>query len=90
LFRNMTRPLFASGMMAIAIFVIKQPLAIIIRITNGTTIINGIATLLIISVGGFVYVYFIILIGGIKKNDINSISPRIFNLLPRFLRVKLK
>lgn len=90
LFRNMTRPILASGIMAIAIFVIKQPIAIIIQITNGTTIVNSIATLLVIAVGGFVYLYFIILLGGIKKNDINSVSPRIFNLLPRFLRVKLK
>lgn len=90
LFRNSIKPLIASGLMALVIYIIKQPIAAIIQITNGNTMLKGITTLLIIAVAGFVYLYLIILLGGIKKSDIDSISPRIFNLLPRFLRVKLK
>ena len=46
--------------------------------------------MLMILVGGFVYLYSIILFKGIRKKDIDSISPRIFSMLPRFLRVKIK
>ena len=90
LFRNSIKPLIASGVMAGVIYIMKQPTAVIMQITNGTAMLRGITTLLIIAVAGFVYLYLIILLGGIKKSDIDSISPRIFNLLPRFLRVKLK
>gem|GEM_PF-4040607 len=86
----MTRPLIASGLMGVVIYVMKMPIGIIIEITNGGIVLRGITTMLIIAVGGFVYLYSIILFQGIKKNDIDSISPRIFRMLPRFLRVKLK
>ena len=90
LFRNLTKPLIASGLMALAIYGMKQPIGIIIQITNGGIVLRGITTLFIIGIGSFVYLYSIILFGGIKKGDIDSISPRIFRMLPRFLRIKLK
>lgn len=90
LFRNLTKPLVASGLMGIIIYGIKIPIGIIIQITNGGSVLRGITTMLIIAVGGFVYLYSIILFKGIKKNDIDSISPKIFRMLPRFLRVKIK
>jgi stage V sporulation protein B len=90
LFRNLTRPLIASGLMAAVIYGMKIPIGIIIQVTNGGIVLRGVTTLLIITVGGFVYLYSIILFGGIKKSDIDSISPRIFPMFPRFLRVKLK
>jgi len=91
MFRNVIKPLIASAAMAGIILLLKTPASIIIRLANGgSSMLNGIITLFIIAVGGFVYLYLMMLLGGINKSDINSISPRLFNLLPRFLRVKLK
>lgn len=89
-FRNLTKPLIASGLMGVVIYGMKMPIGIIIQIINGGTILRGITTMIMISVGSFVYVYSIILFKGIKKNDLDSISPRIFIMLPKFLRVKIK
>ena len=88
--RNIIKPLIASIIMAGSIFVLKQLVSDLITITSGGIILKGITTLLIIVIGGFVYLYLMLVLGGIKKSDINSISPRIFNLLPRFIRIKLK
>ncbi|AWK52638.1 polysaccharide biosynthesis protein [Clostridium beijerinckii] len=90
MFRNIIKPLTASIVMAGVIFTIKSPALMLITITKAGIMLKGITTLLIIAIGGFVYLYIMLLLGGIKKSDIDSISPRIFNLLPRFIRVKLK
>ena len=90
LFRNIIKPLIASVIMAGVIFIIKSPVSSLIMITKGGTMLRGITTLLIIAIAGFVYLYLMILLGGIRKSDIDSISPKIFNVLPRFLRMKLK
>ena len=40
--------------------------------------------------GGFVYLYMMIVMGGIRKNDLEAISPKIIRILPRFIRKKLR
>ena len=90
MFRNIIKPLIASIIMAGTIFMLKELVLDLITITNGGIILKEITTLLIIVIGGFVYLYLMLLLGGIKKSDMDSISPRIFNLLPRFIRIKLK
>jgi stage V sporulation protein B len=90
IFRSAIKPLVASSIMAGIIFILKTPISIVLTLTNGNILLKGITTLLIISIAGFVYIYSMMLIGGIKKSDIDSVSPRIFNYLPRFLRRKLK
>ena len=90
MFRNMIKPLIASSIMAGVIFILKSFSLTLITITSGGIILKGITTLFIISIGGFAYLYLMMALGGIKKSDMDSISPRIFTLLPRFLRIKLK
>ncbi len=90
MFTNLAKPLFASMIMAGVIFMLKVPTSILMTLTNYSIILKGITTLLMIVIGGFVYLYLMMVLSGIKKNDIDSISPRLFNLLPRFVRLKLK
>ena len=90
IFASAIKPLISSAIMAGIIFILKTPRSIILTLTNENTLLKVITTILIISIAGFVYLYSIMLLGGIKKSDIDSISPRIFNHLPRFLRKKLK
>lgn len=88
--RNILKPLVSSLVMALAIFIVKKPVDVFMTVTDGGAILGAITTLIIIAIAGFVYLYLMILLGGIKKNDIEGISPRIFNLLPRFLRKQMK
>ena len=90
MFRNLTKPLIASTIMAGVIWLLKIPVLSLMTIANGGSVLRGITSLIIIAIGGLVYLYFMMVLGGIKKSDMDSISPRIFMLLPRFLRVKLK
>lgn len=90
LFRNMLQPLFASAIMALVIYMLKTPTNILIDISNGNMALKLISTIVIISVSGFVYLYIMILFKGIRKSDVDAISVRIYNYLPRFLRKKLK
>ena len=47
-------------------------------------------TILLVSIGGFVYLYLMVIMGGISKRDIAGISPKIMQFIPRFVRRKLK
>lgn len=90
LFRSAVKPLFASIVMAGVIYGLKNFTSILITIANHNSLLKIICTIFIISVAGFVYLYLMMLLGGIKKSDIDSVSPRIFNYLPRSLRKKLR
>lgn len=90
LFRSAVKPLLASIAMAGVIYVLRSFTSTLVIIANHNSILKAVFTIAIISIAGFIYLYLIILLGGIKKSDINSISPRIFNYLPRILRKKLR
>lgn len=84
--KNMIKPLISSLAMAGIIFILKNPANIILSITNGGKVLSGIITIIMTSIGAFVYLYIMILIGGVNKEDLDSISGRIYKILPRFLR----
>ena len=88
--RNMIRPLISSLVMAGVIFALKNPVNVLLSITNGGKILGGIMTLIMILIGGFIYLYIMIILGGINKEDLDSISVKIYRLLPRFIRKSMK
>lgn len=90
LFRSAIKPLCASAIMALVIYVLKSFTSSLVIIANNSSLLKLLFTIMIIGIAGLVYLYSIVLLGGIKKNDLDNISPRIFNYLPRFLRRKLK
>lgn len=87
---NTIKPLLSSMVMALVIYLLKQPISVLMVIVEGGKLIRGITTLIVIGIGGFVYLYLMILLGGIRKKDIESISTKLYELLPRFLRMKIK
>ena len=84
------KPLFASALMAGTIILIKYPFSIVYRFLSPSRYLSIIFLILSLIFGGFIYCYSMILIKGIRKQDIESISPKIIKFLPRFIRVKLK
>lgn len=84
--KNIIKPLIASVAMALVIYWIRNPLNILLEVTNKNMILYTFSTILLISIGGFVYLYLIILLGGLRKKDLDSISGRIYKMLPRFMR----
>lgn len=84
------KPVFASLVMAATIFLCKKPMSIIYRFVGLTRLTAIPAVLILVGIGGFVYLYLMIRIGGIMKRDIEAISPKIFRFMPRFMRIKLR
>lgn len=89
-FKHMIKPFISSLAMAGVLFVLKQPASIILSITSGGKILSGLITIIIISIGGFVYLYLMIILGGLNKKDMDSISGRIYRILPRFMRKRIR
>ena len=91
--KNCVKPILASICMAIVIFILKQPINVLGGFLGSSRIVmylyTVIYTLVLVAIGGFVYLYIMILLGGIRKLDIESISPRVYTMLPKFMRRKL-
>ena len=84
------KPLLASIYMSIGIMLSKYVISLFIDFNN-LSLILGIAILLvIIGIGAFMYLHAIIILGGIKKADIEEISPKLLKVMPKFLRKNIK
>ncbi|MCR4943064.1 MAG: polysaccharide biosynthesis protein [Clostridium sp.] len=84
------KPIIASLAMTMLIMILKQPLEVIYRFIPLTRITAMIVVVFLVAAGGFVYLYVMIVLGGIRKSDMESISPKIIRFIPRFMRIKLK
>lgn len=84
-------PLISSIAMGFVIFFIKEPLLRVLGIVAGEgRIITGILVLILITIGGVVYLILMIYFGGIRKIDLDMISPRLYRLMPRKLRKQIR
>ena len=79
-------PVISSCIMALTIYLCKIPVERIMNILEGGRLLTSIFVLILVSIGGAVYFISMIMLGGINKKDLDMISPRIFTMLPRFLR----
>lgn len=88
--RLIVRPIFASLIMALTIIIVSKPLDLIFRFAGVSRLTCVPVILVEVLAGAFAYLYVMISCGGIRKNDIESISARLITMMPRFLRKKLR
>ena len=79
-------PAISSALMALGIYIFRIPIDRIINIIGSGRIIICFVILILMGIGGMIYLCALIFLGGINKKDLDMISPRLFTLLPRFLR----
>ncbi|MGL4850830.1 MAG: putative polysaccharide biosynthesis protein [Clostridium sp.] len=87
--RPCIKPLIASIGMGVVLFFAKMPLAKIIKAMQGdilSWVVTIIYTLILVLIGAAVYGGIMILIGGIRRADIESMSPRLYRMVPRKIR----
>ena len=84
------KPIISSGAMVLVIYLLKQPLKILYRFIPLSRALAMPIVVLLVAMGGFAYLYTMIVLGGIRRRDIESISPKIMRFIPRFMRIKLK
>ena len=82
-------PTICSILMSIGILIAKFPIIKVSEALGGGRIISAIITLILISIGGIIYLYTMIYFGGIRRKDLDLISPKLFKFLPRSLRKEL-
>ena len=82
-------PTICSILMAIGILMAKFPIIKVSDALGGGRIISAIITLILIAIGGTIYLYTMIYFGGIRRKDLDLISPKLFKFLPRSLRKQL-
>ena len=90
IFRYAVKPLLASVYMGVGIFVIKYVLTFFINLNDVKTLVGIPILLVIIAISGFMYIHAIIVLGGIKKDDIEEISPKLLKIMPNFLKKNIK
>jgi len=88
--RNAIKPIIASGGMWLALYFAKKLVSVVLDILEFNSVVYLVTTILLILLGGFVYLYLITLIGGVRKKDIDSISERIYKILPRSIRENIE
>lgn len=82
-------PTICSLLMTLVIFVTKFPIIKVAEALGGGRIVIAIVTVILIGIGGVVYLYSMIYFGGIRKKDLDLFSPRLYRFLPRSLRKQL-
>jgi stage V sporulation protein B len=86
LFKNAIGPLISSIFMGITIFIIAKIFALI----GGGFVLSSLLTFVNIGIGGSVYVIALLYTGGITREDLNGISPRLYAKVPSIIRKRMK
>lgn len=82
-------PTICSLLMTIVILVAKFPIIKVAEALGGGRVIIVIVTIILIAIGGVIYLYSMIYFGGIRRKDLDLISPKVYRFLPRSLRKEL-
>lgn len=83
-------PAIASSIMGLVVFLVNKYTLLILGGTNPSRVIYGIATLLSVIAGMLIYGYALILIGVIKKDEVQNMSPRLYNKIPTFVKNRMR
>ncbi|MEG0308930.1 MAG: polysaccharide biosynthesis protein [Clostridium sp.] len=82
-------PLISSSIMTIIILVLKyQVMSSVLKVVGGRVGI-AIGTMILIVMGGFVYFIAIVLLKGVTKYDLDTISPKLYEVLPKYIKRNL-
>lgn len=82
-------PTICSLLMTLVILIARFPIIKAAEALGGGRIVIAIAAVILIGIGGIIYLYSMIYFGGIRKKDLDLISPKVFKFLPRRLRKEL-
>lgn len=84
-------PLISSIIMSFTIWFMKIPLFRVARIFElEGKVVTAIITMILVIIGGIVYLIVMVYLGGIRKVDLDMISHKLYTLMPRVLRKKLR
>lgn len=83
------KPALSSALMGIAVYIIYFNLHVLFNIVKRGYVSNAFATILSVIVGGYVYLFCLIITGGITRKDLESIPKKLVRFFPRFMLKKV-
>ena len=86
----LARPLLASICMSILIIAIKQGLGLFVNLESLDALIGLVLLIVIVVIASFVYLCVLVYTGGLRRGDLEDISPKIIRKLPGFLKKRLR
>ena len=90
LFNQSLKPLIASAFMGLVVYVSYFNIAWLLKLSNKIYINNAVATIVSIIVGAYVYLYGLILTGGITEKDLSSMPSRLVKVIPRKMLKRIR
>lgn len=85
------RPFIAAGIMAFIILPFHSLVNKVVILAIGKAYIaNALGTLLAVFLGIFVYAYALILIGGLRKKDLDRMPSKLTKLIPTFVKKRIR
>ncbi|SHI86631.1 stage V sporulation protein B [Clostridium cavendishii DSM 21758] len=90
LFKMTTKPLLSSLYMALAIFIARFIFSFITSIIGVNKIVDLIMTILLILIGSFFYLQALIYLGGVRKKEIEAMTPKAIRIMPSILKKHLR
>lgn len=82
-------PTICSVLMTLVILIARFPIIKVAEALGRGRIVIAIAVVILIGIGGLIYLYSMIYFGGIRRKDLDLISPKVYKFLPRSLRKEL-
>jgi stage V sporulation protein B len=86
----MLKPLIASIFMGVGVYAAYFILDTLFMTMKANFVIRCSVLFFPVILGGAIYAYVLILIGGITKHDLDSMSPRMVKLIPSFFKSRIK
>lgn len=86
LFKNAIGPMISSVFMGITIFILAQVFALL----NVGYALSSLLTFINIGIGGIVYFIALLYTGGVTRDDLNGISPKLYKKVPGSIRKRMK
>ena len=85
LVKRTVKPIISAAVMSIAVFIVYKGILLLPLFKSKAYLFVALATATASVIGFFVYLFLMILIGGIKKNDMNILPARLVRFIPKAL-----
>lgn len=88
------KPIISGLIMGISLSILKIPIELIKVNLNLLGVLNWgytlVCLIILVCIGTLLYGYIMVVIGGVRKSDIESLPLRIYNMIPKFLKKRIK
>lgn len=90
LINHSMKPFIASAFMGLVVYITYFDLMYLLNFISSSYFKNAISTIISVIIGMIVYLYSLVLTGGIDKKDLESMPSKLRRLIPRKIRARMR